>query len=206
MVHSGQLPVEEDEAENKSSTQKSVCINNNQHWWPLVLHHQRVQCLLFVWKEYPNVCITPYPHTHTHPTHSTPPWACSASWMTVSMWQSSLKWKGSRMLGYCASFTKLGFHPFGSACQRLGLWVKAFENNASAVLKMQPKMVWHLSEKNPSCLIGHMRQKANAEGHSTAIFSSSRREEKGDHQSFYYYDDFPCAGDDVIQLSNVRFA
>lgn len=62
-----------------------------------------------------------------HPFCQTPLWASSASWMTVSMWQSSLKWKGSRMLGFCASFTKLGFHPFHSVCQWLGLWMKAFE-------------------------------------------------------------------------------
>ncbi|KAI9533488.1 hypothetical protein NQZ68_022618 [Dissostichus eleginoides] len=49
-------------------------------------------------------------------------WAdARASWMTVSMWQSSLKWKGSRRQGFCASFAKLGFHPFHSVCQWLGL-------------------------------------------------------------------------------------
>lgn len=69
-----------------------------------------------------------------HQFCQTPLWASRASWMTVSMWQSSLKWKGSRRLGFCASFTKLGFHPLHSVCQWLGLWMKAFETMpASAV-------------------------------------------------------------------------
>lgn len=54
-------------------------------------------------------------------------WGSSVSWLTVSMWQSSLKWKRSRKLGVCASFTRLGFQPFLNVCQRLRLWTKAFE-------------------------------------------------------------------------------
>lgn len=54
-------------------------------------------------------------------------WGSSASWLTASMWQSSLKWKRSRKPGVCASFTRLGFQPFLSVCQRLRLWTKAFE-------------------------------------------------------------------------------
>lgn len=114
----------------KSSTQKSVCINNNHLLWPLVLHLQGVHCgfCVCMWRVYHNVYATPFIHPHP-PTFlpDPPPWASSASWMTVSMWQGSLKWKGSRMLAFCASFTKLGFHPFHSVCQWQGLWMKAFE-------------------------------------------------------------------------------
>lgn len=61
-------------------------------------------------------------------SHPTPQlWGSSASWLTVSMWQSSLKWKRSRKLGVCASFTRLGFQLSLSVCQRLRLWTKAFE-------------------------------------------------------------------------------
>lgn len=72
-----------------------------------------------------------------HQFCQTPLWASSASWMTVSMWQSSLRWKRSRMLGVCASFTKLGFHPFHSVCQWLGLWMKAFETMPGSAVSDQ---------------------------------------------------------------------
>ena len=103
----------------------------------------------------------------------TPLWASSASWMTVSMWQSSLKWKGSRRLGFCANFTKLGFHPFHSACQWLGLWVKAFETMpASAVSDQWASAVvrWglrcfgvHLKESQQR-FFGRMGRKGSAKG------------------------------------------
>lgn len=72
-----------------------------------------------------------------HPLCQTPLWAHSASRMTVSMWQSSLKWKGSRMLGLCANFASLGFHPFHRVCQWLGLWMKAFETMPTSTVSDQ---------------------------------------------------------------------
>ena len=111
MDHSGQLPVVQDNVKNKSWTQKSVCINNNNLWWPVVLYLQGVQCIQCMWWVYSNVYHTPHSSTPPPPILPDPLWASSASWMTVSMWRSSLRWKGSRLLGYCASFTKLGFHP-----------------------------------------------------------------------------------------------
>lgn len=92
-----------------------------------------------------NVPVPPAPHTFSHfllPLYSPlklhqfcqmppipPPqlWGSSASRLTVSMWQSSLKWKRSRKPGVCASFARLGFQPLLSVCQRLKLWTKAFE-------------------------------------------------------------------------------
>lgn len=85
---------------------------------------------------------SPYFHTYSPPavfsskstlvlpdaSHPTPQlWGSSGSRLTVSMWQSSLKWKRSRKPGVCASFARLGFQPLHSVCPRLGPWTKAFE-------------------------------------------------------------------------------
>lgn len=50
----------------KSSTQKSVCINNNHLLWPLVLHLQGVHCgfCVCMWRVYHNVYATPFIHPH----------------------------------------------------------------------------------------------------------------------------------------------
>lgn len=130
---------------------------------------------------------TPYPFCQT------PLWASSASWMTVSMWQSSLKWKGSRMLALCASFTKLGFHPFHSVCQWLGLWMKAFETMPGSAVSDQCasaaarcSLRWfgvHLKESQQHFLVT-WGGKGSAKGRPTALSTSSGcLRWRGEHQS-----------------------
>lgn len=118
----------------------------------------------------------------------TPLWATSASWMTVSMWQSSLRWKRSRMLGVSASFTKLGFHPFHSVCQWLGLWMKAFETMpgfavsdqwASSVVGCSLRWFGILLKEFGSPF-GDMEWKGSAKGHPTALLTMERDEEEED--------------------------
>lgn len=165
------MPGEWDKLENmRHNFKNSVCINNAYLWWPLVLCLQEFQVVFQVWMW--RICPDCYSLTPAPVLPDPPLWASSASWMTVSMWQSSLKWKRSRTLGVCASFTKLGFHQFHSVCQWLRLWTKAFETMpdsavsdhwaSSAFSLMNPKVVWHSFRKNSSRSFGDMKRKVNA--------------------------------------------
>lgn len=137
---------------------------------------------VFVCKGYiPMFIATPCPQNT--PILSDPLWASSASRKTVSMWQSSLKWKASRILGSYASFTKAGFCPFYYICQ--WLWAKAFETTCSSVLSDQLDLTAFghnlrrfgvFLEKSPRKRSwSRGKKKGTAKGHPTAQCLCSRR-------------------------------